>query len=305
MAKTSTHLLSGARGGGRLGWSWIDRELRQADLAADAPRAMLLFANRLIPRVGGPMFLHLLYTLGFMRMVGPVEGALVVHRAGRGEVHRAGDKRADDTLLHMGTWVARGTSSAASARSLARVKSMHDHWGRHYAMSNATFLHALAFFTVQVGRLFALLGAPPLSDVEKAAQVAHWRGVGEGLGIEDVPRTWEDFERVLDDFEASDQFTPTPEGMRCARAFIEQFERRWFPRGLRWLGRLLVLSLHEDHVLSVLGLTAPPSPVRRTLRALLRLGLWVNVHLLADRRSLVDPGAFFAAGAATAGAHGR
>jgi len=268
---------------------WIAKEIARLDPVNDSTLVLRLILSQLVPRFGGAMLLNLFYSVGFMRVSGQLEGARAIDRRGTGKAHRAGDLRATDTIAYFAGWFQHGPLSEHGSASIARVKAMHDHYAREYSMSNETFLHTIAFFTVQFERLFRLIDAQGFSETEKVAQLTHWRLVGEQLGTRELPETWDEMERFLDWYEASPAwFGPTPEGRRCADALIDQFSNRWLPTGLRWAGRPLLLSLHEDHVLHAIGHQKPARPVAGLIRRLVRAGLFLNRRVVPDRRKLLD-----------------
>jgi hypothetical protein len=274
------------------GKRWIEEEIARLNPVDDSEAIVLLSANRLLPRFGAAMVLNLLYCLGFLRVSGQLEGARAVDRDGSGKVHRHGDRRAEDTVLHFTTWIQYGPTSEKGLALLQGVKRMHDHYAKQYSFSNETMVHTIALFTVQFEHMFRLVGAKGYSQIEKEAQVTHWRAIGEQLGTREMPETWEGMERFLEWYENSPEwFGPTPEGYRCSAALIGQFSDRWLPRGFRWAGRLLLLSLVEDHVLRVLGQGKPARPIVWLVRRIVRTVMLVNQRLLPERRQLIDPSA--------------
>lgn len=274
---------------------WIAADIARLDPDTDSAQIMCLIINQLLPRRGGGVLLNVLYTVGFMHIAGQREGARAVDRHGTGKIHRDGDRRANDTLSFFLGWFQHGPRSPDGNASLAQIKRIHDHYARDYSMSNETFIHTIALFTVQFEQLFSLVGAEGFTQTEKAAQVTHWRGVGDGLGVRELPTRWADMERFRQWYEASpDRFGPTPEATRCVNALIDQFSDRWLPTRLRWAGRPLLLSLHNDHTLRAIGQTKPHSPVVWLVRHLVRAGLFVNRRVLSDRRELVDLSTLFA-----------
>lgn len=268
----------------------IDREIAALDPVADSAQIMRLIDARLTPRIGAALLRNLFYAWGFMRIAGQIEGARAVDRAGTGKIYRHPDIRAEETLAHFTGWTQHGASSAAGVASLDQVKSLHERYARRYAMSNETFVHTIALFTVQFEHLFALVGAPGFTGTEKAAQVEHWRTIGEHLGARELPASWDGMERALRDYESSPRwFGRTPEARRCADAFIDQFADRWLSRPLRWVARPLLLSLHENHVIDAVGHQRPARPVVALVRGAVRGLLFINRRLLADQRELLDP----------------
>jgi len=248
--------------------------LRLVDPVADSARIVRLSTERLLPRYGEATALNLVYCLGFLRVSGQLEGARAVDRHGAGKIHRQGDRRAEDTVGYFLTWIQHGPASEEGAASLERVRRMHDHYAREYSISNETMLHTIALFTVQHEQLLRLVGAAGFSQIEKEAQVTHWRAIGERLGARDMPATWEGMERFLEWYEGSPAwFGPSPEAHRCAEALIEQFANRRLPAGLRWAARPLLLSLLGDQVLHAVGEEKPARPIVRLVRRLVRAGL--------------------------------
>jgi hypothetical protein len=275
---------------------WIAAEIADLDPTkpADADRIVLLSTTRLLPPLGGALIFNLLYCLGFIRISGQVEGARVVD--GSGKIHRAPERRAEETIRHFVTWIGHGPGSDAGAASLASVRRIHDHYARRYPISNETHVHTIALFAVQFDHLLRLVGAPGYSEAERHAQVVHWRGIGERLGVREMPETWEGMERILEDHERDPRwYAPTPEGHRCAESLIAYFAARWLPPGLRWAARPLLLSLLPDHVLVAIDEPRPPRPVVWLVRYGIRLGLRLDETFLPDRREPVDLAAVLAA----------
>lgn len=276
------------------GRRWIDARVRELDPVEDSAEAMRLITGRLLPRVGGSVVLNLFYTLTFHRFATQLEGGAAVDRAGKGYVHRNPDKRADDTVIHIAGWIQHGAHSEHALASLKRVRSMHEHYARQYSMSNETFVHTIAVFTLQYERFLRLIGAPGFSEREKLAQLTHWRAVGAALGTEDMPDTWEGMERFLAWYEASPEwFGRSAAGVSCARALEQQFLDRWVPRPLHAAGRWFLRSLLEDHVREAAGHPRPPAAAVRAVRLAVRAAFLVNARL-PDPRTLPDPSSMLA-----------
>lgn len=236
--------------------------------------------DRMLPPVGAGLARNLLYTVGFMRVVGEIEGAAAVDRAGTGKVYDRADGRADETVAYFDEWMVWGAQSDLAAVSVDRVRKIHTAVGKRYSMSPETFVHTTAFFTMQIEILLTLVGAPPFNTSERQAQVDHWRKIGELLGVEQIPTTWEGMEVALREYESDPRwFGYTPAAKRCSDALMDQFNRRWLPPGLRRAGRPFLLSLHEPHVLVALGQPQPSAPVAWLSRRIVRAALWVSRQL--------------------------
>ena len=272
----------------RRGRKWIEAEIAGLDPATDTERIMLLSTNRMLPRLGRGAVMNLLYTLGFLRVSGQIEGAQVVDAIGK--VHRAPDRRADDTIGHFALWLAQGPNSERGRASLEEVRGIHDSVGERFAFSNETMVHTICLFTVQFQLLLDLIGIDGYNQVEKEAQVAHWLAIGDQLGTREMPQSWEEMIEFLRSYEASpSRFGPSPEGKRCAQALVGQFAKRWLPPGARWAAQPLLASLLEAQVVEVVGLWRPPQVVAVAIRGGLRAGLTAERRLLSEPRELVDP----------------
>lgn len=252
---------------------------------------MMSISNRMLPPVGADFVRNLLYTTGFMRVLGEYEGAATSGREGAGKIHNHPDERAADTIGYFDEWMAWGARTDLTKQSVERVRRIHAAYGKRFSMSNETFIHAIASFTLQLEIFLDIVGAPPFGAAERAAQLDHWRLIGEMLGIENMPETWEGMRKALYEYESDPAwFGYTPAGKHSSDALIDQFTHRWFPRRLRWAGRLTVLSLMEPHVLTALGQDSPPAAVawivRRSARAALALFQRLRAPKPFDRLSI-------------------
>ncbi|MDR7166283.1 hypothetical protein J2W56_000001 [Nocardia kruczakiae] len=191
------------------------------DPTAHTVRSIL---GSLLPPVGSRFVLDLVFTVSLMRVMGQLEGAAAVDRQGRGKVYRNGDRRAADTIGYLIGWMYDGADSAATRTSAAEIKRIHDRIGQRYSMSNETFVHTIAYFTVQLECLTDIVGAPGFSEAERQAQVRHWRTIGTYLGVRDMPGSWEGMQQALRAYEgAPEWFGPSAAGHRVAETLLRQF----------------------------------------------------------------------------------
>jgi hypothetical protein len=301
------------------GFKWIRAEIERLDPEVDSEWIVRLTSCQLLPK--SLLMAHLFYTVGFVRFAGPPVSADSVDRNGTGMLYDHGIRRADETMFHLFSWVDDGVSSPTSVESLDYVRNRHSGVARDWPMPMHTFQHSAAVFTLIYDRLLQqVAGAPGLSENERRAQLIHWRGVSEHLGVAEIPHTWQDMERLLESYEHGADFAYSPAGQRLANALIDQFAARWFPRPLRWFGRWLALAFSEEHLIDTLGIPQPPTAFRYTVRRLARVAVFAKRHLLPDPRevfrlrdiitehkksALVEPIRDLAAPPATASPRGR
>lgn len=274
------------------GRKWMKRRSRELDPTSDSDAIVQLLMAQYVPR--SRFGLNLGYTVDFIRLAGPVRGAPPVDRDGRGLVHAQPDRRADDTAAYLAGWLHDGADAATTKAGLAHVRRMHDAIARRWPMDNDVFLHGTSLFATSLSRTLRLVGAPDIEPSEKAALTVFWRKIATALGVHDIPADFDGFERYLREYEASPRFAHSVAGERLARALLEQFVRRYFPRPLRAPGRWFVLSLVEPHVLETLHLSPPPAPVVAAVRRAVRAQILVQTRLAPDPRVPPDLRGLFA-----------
>jgi hypothetical protein len=277
--------------GNNRGRKWIRGEIERLDPVADYERIFSLIVSQLTPQ--SAVGLNLFYTVGFLRQAAPPAAAKPVDRAGRGMVYTQGDRRADETSKHFVDWAYHGPSSERGRAAIAAVKRMHDVIACDWEFPSHAFIHGTASFALQLDRLFRVVGAEGFTKKEQIAQVMFWHDVAVQLGVSNVPESWEEMNQYLDEYEAnSELFGYSPEGARLAEGLLGQFTDRWFPSRLRLLGRWLVLSLCEPHILAALRLSPPPRLFAGLVHLVARASIYARRHLLADPSGPVDLSAF-------------
>lgn len=269
-------------------------ELHRLDPEADAGRITELSFSMRFPRSAFPY--HMYYSMFFLRASGAPASAWPIDRDGKGFFYRNGDKRADDTTADIFGWMHEGPHSEVGAASLARVKRMHDSLRDRWGMPNDVLVHTLACDLLSPDWMMETVGGPRMDEHERRAQLAFWHAVGDGLGITEVPETWDGMIRYVEEYERSEHFRPSPYGKRLAHGFLQQFCERWFPRGFRWLGRWILLSLTPDHVIEVHDFKRPPQAFIRVSHTVTRLIAYISFYLLPDPSPTFAPGELFREG---------
>jgi hypothetical protein len=197
-----------------------------------------------------------------------------------GELTGRTQKRYEDTGLLLDAVLEHGAASGPGRQALRRVNEMH----AAYDISNDDMRYVLSTFVVMPVRWNAEYGWRSFTELEKRASVAYHRELGRRMGIRDLPKTWQEWERLLDDHEAR-HFAPDPGGRRVADATLDLFTT--FPlhdRLPRSLVRAAALALMDDPLLAALGYERPPALLRATVRGGLKARARV-VRWLPRRRA--------------------
>lgn len=239
---------------------------------------------------------HLYYTLFFVHATAPPARSIAMDRDGAGMIYRPGNPRADKTTADIFGWMAHGPHSEIGAASIDRVKRVHDGLAPRGGMPNHVLLYTLCCDTLAPERFMPLIGGPRFDEHERAAQLAFWRRVGEGLGIEGVPDTWEGMVAFAADYERSEHFVTSDYGRRAARRFIEEFCERWLHPVTHPLARRFILALVEPRTLEVHERDPPGKVFTALTRRLLALSLHVQHRLMPDPPDGYNPGALFRPG---------
>jgi len=210
----------------------------------------------------------------FRTFASPRIGALL-HKTG--EFAARTQKRYDDTDLIVSEIVEHGFESERGGRAIARMNAIH---GR-FAIANDDFLYVLSTFVFEPIRWNARFGWRPMTASERLGWFWFWRGVGERMGIRELPDDVAAFERFNVDYERQ-RFRFTEANRSVALATREMFAG-WGPRLLKPLVRRAIDGLLDEPLRSAFGLAPAPRWLAATTVAALRARAAL-LRLLPKRR---------------------
>ncbi|MER8089364.1 oxygenase MpaB family protein [Streptomyces sp. NPDC094048] len=192
----------------------------------------------------------------------PSIGRLLAETA---ELTDRSQKRYDDTALLLDAVVEHGFDSDQGRAAIRRINQMH----RSYDISDDDMRYVLCTFVVTPKRWLDDYGWRRLSDHELRACAAYYRTLGAHMGIKDLPRTYGDFERTLDSYEA-EHFDWDEGGRRVSDATLDLMSS-WYPRPLASVARKAALALLDDSLLRAFRYERPSFAARGLTRGALRL----------------------------------
>ncbi|CAM5332455.1 oxygenase MpaB family protein [Streptomyces abikoensis] len=195
-----------------------------------------------------------------------------------GEFSRRPQKRYDDTALLLDTVVEHGFDSETGRTAIRRINQMH----RSYDISNEDMRYVLCTFVVVPVRWVDAYGWRRLSGHERRAIAAYYRTLGEHMGIQDIPGSYAEFERCLEDYEAG-HFGWDEGGRRVSDATLDLMAS-WYPRPLAPLVRGASMALLDDSLLRAFRYEQPHPAARALVRGALR-ARGRAVRLLPPRRT--------------------
>ncbi|NSC25149.1 DUF2236 domain-containing protein [Streptomyces albus subsp. chlorinus] len=187
-------------------------------------------------------------------------------------------KRYDDTALLLDAVVEHGFDSVHGRTAIRRINQMH----RCYDISNEDMRYVLCTFVVMPKRWLDSYGWRRLTEHELRAVAQYYRTLGRHMGIQDVPRDYEEFERFLDEYEEA-HFGWDEGGRRVSDSTLDLMAS-WYPRPLAPLVRGASLALLDDSLLRAFRYPEPHPAARRLTRGALRFRAR-TVRLLPPRRS--------------------
>ena len=190
-------------------------------------------------------------SIAFMRDYGVPSISDLLDRTGRFE--RDGQKRYDDTVLIGYEAVVDGSDSPRARDAVRHLNRIHGHYG----IPNHEFRYVLATTLVGPKRFIDRYGYRPLHPHEVEAMTRVTTRLGRLMGIKDLPATYADYERLLDDYEA-ERFAPDPANTRVAEASI-RIVTNWYPRPLRPLVRRVTIAMLDEPLRVALGLPRQPA----------------------------------------------
>ncbi|GAA0494080.1 oxygenase MpaB family protein [Streptomyces olivaceiscleroticus] len=186
-------------------------------------------------------------------------------------------KRYDDTALLLDSVLEYGFESEDGRTAIRRINQMH----RSYDISNDDMRYVLCTFVVVPKRWIDQYGWRRLCEHEKRAMAAYYRRFGEHMGIRELPRTFQEFERCLDDYE-HEHFGWDEGGRRVSDASLDLMAGWYGP--LAPVVRAASTALLDDALLEAFRYERPHPVVRGAVRGALRLRAKA-VRLMPPRRA--------------------
>ena len=196
-----------------------------------------------------------------------------------GEFETRPRKRYDDTELILAETIEHGLDSPRGRRSIARMNAMH---GR-FRIDNADMLYVLSTFICEPIRWLDRFGRRSMTENERRAWFLYYRGLGERMGIREIPLELAELMRWNVEYEAANfRFSDT--NRRIAEATSDLLLGFYLPRWLFWTGRPAVRAFLDRPLLESMGFRPAPGWLRRLLMVTLRIRAGVLRRLPPRRR---------------------
>lgn len=180
------------------------------------------------------------------------------------EFHHRPQKRYDDTGVMVSLILKWGYDSPKGQSVIQRMNQIHG----HFPIPNSDFVYVLSTFIYDPVRWIERFGWRPLSQLEKQALFYFWFSVGQQMGIQSIPSTYEAFEQYNLEYER-EYFRYNEANQRVGESTLKLF-LSWFPAPLRPLIQPFVYAIMDDRMIQAFGFPSPQPWQRHFVEQLLR-----------------------------------
>lgn len=194
-----------------------------------------------------------------------------------GEFTERVQKRYDDTGLLLEVPLLEGISSPNGKAAIRRINQMH----KMYDISNDDMRYVLSTFVVVPKRWIDDYGWRRMTYEEVRASVLYYRSLGRHLGIADIPETYEDFARLMDEYE--DAHFAFDAGARRVADSTMTLMTTFYPKPLAPAVEVFSRSVMDDPLLAAFHYRKPNALSRYLSAAALRTRARI-VAMLPPRR---------------------
>lgn len=163
-------------------------------------------------------------------------------------------KRYEDSAIIMQGWFLHGIDSDHGLRTLSKVNWMHARYGD--AIKNSELLHFLAIWLSEVIQWIDTHEWRRMLYIEKIALFIYFCEIGNRMGIEDIPRAYEDLLRWIDEYEPKCMRYATP-NVELWRYWVELLNRHTAVTLKPYLEKLFEACV-APVARPALGITEPP-----------------------------------------------
>ena len=186
------------------------------------------------------------------------------------EFESYGQKRYDDTAILVSLFVESGWDGEFGRRALERVNKSHS----HYKIPNDDFLYVLWTFIHFPIDWSLTHGRRKMTQKEQNAWFNFWIGIGERMGMSNLPATKADFDAFVLDYESRELvYDPANKNVTDATIAIMA---NWFPKFVRPIITPISLSLMPDKFVTAVGHQVPSKLVKAVTNGALQVVAGLN-----------------------------
>lgn len=264
---------------------WLDPYLRQFDPETEYERIISIFTQYSLDQFS----MHFTVLTGTMHNIQTGTGAETL--AYTNWLVRRPARRNESGLAQFWIWFAKGPSHPDTKASMDRLNKIHMAIAKSLPGNfgdNDEYIYTLCMIGIFNYRLFRKLGLPDMPEYLKIAFHHVLRDLsvqfeGEHGMVHSFPEDFDGLVAFVEEFD--DRNWPgTPVTKDICEAMMVDFSDRWFPRGMRWFGRAMMLYASNDAVLQRYGVKTL-GPVRRALvHRMMKAMFYAKIVLAPDNK---------------------
>jgi hypothetical protein len=225
---------------------WIQQRIESLDPEKDYEEIWRLSAGYGLT----PFLLNLVYALTFPNFIATEQGSRAVWRSDGGKIVYKATQRVEQTANNNAIWWWYGPHSPITKKSVDHINDIHVYYNKQFPGDfehNDDYIYTLTYTATTMHRLNLRLGLPGFSEKQKVAAAIFWREMAKlfhcgGKAIHSFPDSWDEIEKYNEKIESSMGIAPERANL-VAEGCFDQFAFRFFPPGLRWLGRAIPICL--------------------------------------------------------------
>lgn len=268
-------------------YKWIKREIESLDPEVDYEKIWRLSASYDVD----DFVLNLGYALTLPTTLIPEHGVRTVWREGEGKILNKAISRANQTAQFIVILSWYGAGHPKSIKEVNRVNRLHEYWSEKYPSDFSRpedYVVVVSLFATQKHQLLVRLGLRGLSEKQKIAAHHFWRDIYKllripgGQPLDEFPKDWDGMINAVDEADIYHS-QGSEKGRLATEAIYAQFAYRFFPPGLHWLARYLILAISPAETLEAFGIP----PIYPAVSWLLRL--FICLYYLFVTNILPDP----------------
>lgn len=268
------------------GYKWIIAERESLDPHVDYERIWELSTCYYV----NDFMMNFLYTVSNPYFILTPQGSQALYRGGTGKTVMQTGKRESDTVDHFWKWYEYGPSNPVTQESVSRVNAIHQGVAKKYTglfSHLEDYTYTICWIGADVHRMRLRVGLNGYTEKQKIATHLYWQEMaklfrGENdTAISDFPTSFDGMLEYLAEYEARD-WPHTDEGALTCVALLEQFSNKWFPRGFRYFGRAMILSLLGEAPHRVHRLPYPNIVIRKLMEWGYAGIIFSKEHILPD-----------------------
>lgn len=269
----------------RRGYKWIAQYRESLDPETDYEQIWRLSTCYHVNN----FMMNFLYSVGFPHFILPPHGGDVISRTGHGKFMINQQTRQDDTVNHFWVWFERGPSDPRTQASVEMVNRIHAGLAKRYPGAfahNDDFVYTLCWIGADMHRLRERIGLSGYTPKQKIAVHRHWQEMSRlflsELGnVTEFPQDFEGMLEYMAEYEGHDhEFSQ--DGQDVCNATLEQWEQRWFPRGMRWFGRKMIIALWDEPIHRVHRIPYTSTFTRKFMEFAVASLFVLKEHILPD-----------------------